>query len=260
MIDRVSSGGPDLFVVCKSCKAEVSPYITECPYCGARLRKSAPKLDRQGRVREPRRARRKGTQRLSLGPLRPGEIPGIRPDRRPYATLALVGTSLVGALLWRTGLLGLHSFVLAGDPHGEWWRVATTPFTYVSTGYAFVALTALAVFGWLLERRHGALVVLALFVLGGMGGAAVAAAVEADPVALGANGAALALLSAWAIPDLRAARRGHEIDGDLLGVAAFAAVLLLLPVAIVEADALAGLTGVLAGLAVGLPLASSRRG
>ena len=40
------ASGPDLFVVCKSCGSEVSPYITECPYCGTRLRKRAPKLER----------------------------------------------------------------------------------------------------------------------------------------------------------------------------------------------------------------------
>ena len=32
------SSGADLFVVCKNCGSEVSPYITECPYCGSRLR------------------------------------------------------------------------------------------------------------------------------------------------------------------------------------------------------------------------------
>ena len=35
---------PDLFVICKSCSAEVSPYVTECPYCGQRVRKRAPKI------------------------------------------------------------------------------------------------------------------------------------------------------------------------------------------------------------------------
>src|ERR1700734_3844353 len=53
----VSTGGPDLFVICKSCGSEVSPYITECPYCGNRLRKRAPKLDRDQQVAE-RKARR----------------------------------------------------------------------------------------------------------------------------------------------------------------------------------------------------------
>ena len=42
----VSTGGPDLFVICKNCGSEVSPYITEFPYCGNRLRKRAPKLVR----------------------------------------------------------------------------------------------------------------------------------------------------------------------------------------------------------------------
>ena len=76
----MSTGGPDLFVICKSCGSEVSPYITECPYCGNRLRKRAPKLDREGRVSEKRRPPTPALPRL-----RRDEIPGIRPDSRPYA-------------------------------------------------------------------------------------------------------------------------------------------------------------------------------
>ena len=84
------ASGPDLFVICKSCGSEVSPYITECPYCGTRLRKRAPKLERGGVPKAPKSARR---VRPRLQPLRPGEIPGIRPDRRPYVTIALVVAS-----------------------------------------------------------------------------------------------------------------------------------------------------------------------
>jgi ribosomal protein L40E len=74
----VSTGGPDLFVICKNCGAEVSPYITECPYCGNRLRKRAPKLDRDQRPTQPKQ-RRQAPPLLSR--LKPGEIPGIRGDR-----------------------------------------------------------------------------------------------------------------------------------------------------------------------------------
>ena len=50
----------ELSVICKNCGSEVSPYVTECPYCGARLRKRAPKLERRGDALEakPRRRRR----------------------------------------------------------------------------------------------------------------------------------------------------------------------------------------------------------
>ncbi|MBA3809220.1 MAG: zinc-ribbon domain-containing protein, partial [Solirubrobacterales bacterium] len=51
------TSGADLFVVCKQCGSEVSPYITECPYCGSRLRRRAPKLPRAGAAsRAPRKA------------------------------------------------------------------------------------------------------------------------------------------------------------------------------------------------------------
>jgi membrane associated rhomboid family serine protease len=249
----VTSGGPDLFVICKHCGSEVSPYITECPYCGSRLRKRAPKLDRDGRLRERSSRRRPPTP--SLGPLRRGEIPGIRVDARPYATIALVVASLVLLVLHTAGLFALSDVMVLGRPGGEWWRVATAPFVYDNSGYAFVALFAIAIFGWLVERRHGPLAVLLLFAAGGMGGMAVTAALASFPFALGGNGAALALLVAWAMPDLLAMRRGRGIDGDLLGAATFGIVLLLLPVAVDTADALAGATGVISGGALGYPLA-----
>ena len=96
---------PDLNVVCKNCGNEVSPYITECPYCGNRLRKRAPKIERDGTVSEPRKARKARKARKPTTPrlprFRANEIPGIRGDftARPYGTLLLVVLSLFGYLL-----------------------------------------------------------------------------------------------------------------------------------------------------------------
>ena len=53
---------PDLFVVCKNCGSEVSPYVTECPYCGQRVRKRAPKIERG--EEEPRRHKARRTRSL----------------------------------------------------------------------------------------------------------------------------------------------------------------------------------------------------
>jgi membrane associated rhomboid family serine protease len=248
----VSAGSPDLFVVCKSCGSEVSPYITECPYCGNRLRKRAPKIDREGRVTEKRLRRR---ARPSLPRLRGDEIPGIRPDRRPYGTLALLVAGFAGCIVWRTSLVNLGQIAIVGKPGDHWWRLLTAPFVYDNTGYAVAALGTIALFGWLLERRHGPLVVIGLFAIGGVGGMAAAAAVSSDPVALGGNGAALALLAAWAVPDLLALNSGEEVEGDLIGTAVIAAVIALMPLAVKEASWVSGAVGALAGLAAGLPLA-----
>jgi membrane associated rhomboid family serine protease len=247
----VSAGGPELFVICKNCGSEVSSYITECPYCGTRLRKRAPKLDREGRVTE-KRTRRSPPPLLTR--LRPDEIPGIRPDTRPYATIALVLGGLVGTLLWRTGLGSANDLEVIGKPGAHWWRLFTAVFTYNNTGYAFVTVAAIALFGYLLERRHGPLAVLGLFLVGGVGGLAATAAAYAFPVALGGNGAALALLCAWVTPDLIALRAGEDVDGDLLGVAAIAAVVALMPLAVAQASWVADGVGVVAGFAIGLPL------
>ncbi len=240
-------------MICKSCGSEVSPYITECPYCGNRLRKRAPKLDRDGRVAEKRRRRRPPTP--SLPRLRSGEIPGIRAESRPYATLGLLGLSLAGCLLWRTSLVGLDQVAVVGKPGTDWWRIVTAAFTYDNTGYAFATLLAITLYGALLERRHGPATVLALFAIGGIGGVAATAAAYQFPVVLGANGGALALLVAWVIPDLLALRAGEEIDGDLLGTAAIGVVVALMPLVVKEASWVSDIVGVLAGVVIGLPLA-----
>ncbi|MGI8428372.1 MAG: rhomboid family intramembrane serine protease [Solirubrobacteraceae bacterium] len=250
------STGPDLFVICKSCGSEVSPYITECPYCGNRLRKRAPKLDRDGRVAQTQRRR---APKPSLSRLRNDEIPGIRPDSRPYATIVLVVLGLVGCLLWRTALGSPDQLAVVGKPGAQWWRLVTATFTYDTTGYAFVALAAIALYGWLLERRHGPVPVIGLYLIGGVGGVATAAAAYRSPFLLGANGAALAMVCAWAIPDLLSVRAREEIDGDLIGTAAIALVVALLPLAVAQASWIADGVGLLAGLAIGVPLARLAR-
>jgi membrane associated rhomboid family serine protease len=253
---------PDLNVVCKNCGNEVSPYITECPYCGTRLRKRAPKIERDGTVSEPRKARKARKARkpaaARLSRFHSGEVHGTCGDitARPYATLLLVVLSLFGYLLLFP--VALADIGVARPINGQWWRVATSPFLYGSIWYELAAVTAIAVYGWLLERRHGPLVVLTLFVLCGMGGIALAVAVDPTPLAIGGNGAALGLLCAWAVPDLIARSRGEEYEGDLLGTAVFAALLLLMPLAVTEASAIVGFAGGAAGMLVGLLLARAR--
>ncbi len=155
--------------------------------------------------------------------------------------------------------LPLHTMVI-GPLNGDWWRIFTYQFVYFEGGgggiYAFVAVLATGLFGWLLERRHGPASVLALFLGAGALGALAADAVYADPFLAGANAGALALVAAWAAPDLRARRRGEFYEGDLLGAGAFAALLLAIPFARPEASWLAGVIGALVGLAAGLGMAS----
>src|SRR3954471_10058617 len=227
------ASGPDLFVVCRSCGREVSPYITECPYCGNRLRKRAPKLERGGTPKQkPLR------KRPSLGRLRPNEIPGIRAERRPYATILLVLASIVVTILFNAGVFFLGDLALGAGVTDEYWRCVTTLFVYSSNLYEIVVLAAVFLFGWLLERRHGPWAPLLVFLVGGAGGMAAAIAAGDADLALGANGAALGLLAAWAVRDLLGRRRGLEDDdADLLGVLAIAVVLLLLPLASTDASA-----------------------
>ena len=247
---------PDLFVVCKNCGSEVSPYVTECPYCGQRVRKRAPKLEREGADDAPRRKQRR---RPKLSRLRPEEIEGIAPDRRPTATFALIVLSLLVTLVLATREVAIFEVggIVAGIDD-EPWRYLTTPFVHDSLAYQFVTLTAVGVFGSMLERRFGWFVVIALFLAAGAAGAAAAVAADLAPpfesgsifLVLGANGSALGLLAAWYVEDRRAGGRG----GDLLGVYVFAALLALLPLALTEASFVAGFTGAAVGALLGLVL------
>ncbi len=251
------SHGADLFVVCKNpeCRSEVSPYITECPYCGTRLRKRAPRLDRGGLVGAPRRRRLTAP---NLTRLRSDEIPGIRGESRPYATLALVVVTCVTWIVLGSGLLTWPDLVVNGSLNGQWWRALTTQFTYLSGVHQFGTLLAIAVFGWLLERRHGPIALVLVFLLGGMGGTMVAALALADPLAVGGTGAALGLLAAWAVPDLLARRTDEHYEADLLGVGAFALALVLMALARAEVSWVATLAGGALGLLCGISLARLR--
>ena len=268
------SSRPDLFVVCKSCGSEVSPYVTECPYCGKRLRKRAPKIERGAdgpQVKERRRGLRGGTRKPKeprppketsprLGKLRAGEIPGIRGDEdaRPYATIALVIAGLVFFVLFQAevlldrdlGLFSIGALQLTKDG----WRLVTSLFLYSSVVAQFVTLLTVGIFGWLVERRHGFLLVPALFLAGGIAGNLAASAVGQDLV-LGGGGGALALLAAWAVPVVQGRRREPEDDeADLLGTAVLALSLVVLGAVVDNGSVVAVVAGGAVGALVGLLL------
>ena len=256
---------PDLFVVCRNCGSEVSPYVTECPYCGQRVRKRAPKLDRSGGEPQPKKKRRR---RPTLPRLRAEEIAGIAPDIRPYATLGLIVLGLLSILVFRADPpsladpavdLGYLIVPSAEEP----WRFFASPFLFQDQiGYAFVTLVAVGIFGTLLERRFGPLPVVAVFVLSGAAGMALVSLVETPPlfteaevfVVFGANGSALGLLCAWLVDDRLAARRHEERDNDLLGVYVVAIALVLLSLAEETANIGVAVGGGLTGALLGLTL------
>ena len=254
---------PDLFVVCKNCGAEVSPYVTECPYCGQRVRKRAPKLERDGEDAAPRARRR----RPRLSRLRADELDGIAAETRPTLTIALIAASLLVTLLLAAGLSINDAGGIFIGAEDEPWRYVTAPFVHDSLGYQFVTLVAVGVFGSMLEQRFGWFAPLVIFLAAGAAGAAAAVAADVSPPfsdlavvpVLGANGAALGLLCAWVVDDRRAKARGDDRENDYVGVQVFAAVLLLLPLAIEEASAVAGVTGAATGLLLGLVLRAFTR-
>jgi membrane associated rhomboid family serine protease len=280
---------PELSVVCKSCGSEVSPYVTECPYCGARLRKRAPKLQRGGEGLEPRPKRRR---RVKFG--RPSF--GALDSSRPYATIAVIAASALVLLVGRATGDNLYELGGIASPFlqhlgigaavgSDWWRYLTAPFAYTDTGYLFVVALGLVIFGPGLERRLGTVATLILLLACGALGMLAANAIDpknglllfgpgaptftSHPLSdsgdsslpgflAGGNGMALGALGAWTALRYSETRRAIDEDFDLIGVTVCACALLLLPLVDAEANIFAGLIGGLVGGAAGFAAAAVR--
>lgn len=248
----------ELSVVCKSCGAEVSPYVTECPYCGARVRKRAPKLERRDGGLEPKLSRRE--RRRERHPRFTVDL-----DQRPVVTIAAVAIPAL-AMLVRIATGGeIEAFGAVGVPFdNEWWRFVTAPFAYLNLGYLFVVALVLVVFGSGLERRLGSFAAAVLFLA--CGSLAVLAAYgiaeqrDAIEVIAGGNGMALGAIAAWWV--IARAEAGQTGDGatiDTIGVLVSAAVVLLLPVVVDLANPWSGPAGGVVGALAGWSAVRLRR-
>ncbi|HEX3240706.1 MAG TPA: rhomboid family intramembrane serine protease [Solirubrobacterales bacterium] len=248
----------ELSVICKNCGSEVSPYVTECPYCGARLRKRAPKLERRDGALEAQRPRR----RRRLLPPRPA----ILAADRPYATLvAILGPAIMLLIQKATGYQVVSLGGLGVPFAEEWWRYLSAPFAYIDVGYLFVVALALAIFSTGVERRLGtaptAILIVACGSLGMLAAVGVANAQDDIVYIAGGNGIGLGMLAAWFVLRRAEAKGAIDQEYDWIGVAVCAAVLLLLPLfsgANVVAGLAGGVVGGLAGLLTALVRPSHR--
>lgn len=249
----------ELSVICKNCGSEVSPYVTECPYCGARLRKRAPKLERRGDGLEAK-PRRGPASRLFRIKLRSRATAGAH---RPYATLAaILGSAILLLVEQATGASLVTLGGLTVPLHGQWWRLFTAPFAYVDVGYLFVVAVGLAIFGVGIERRLGspatAVLLLACGSLGMLAASGIASAQGDIAVIAGGNGMALGAVAAWFAIRRAEAHQAIDQDYDRIGVAVAAAVLLALPIFESTANVFAGLVGGAVGGLAGLAASALR--
>jgi membrane associated rhomboid family serine protease len=250
-----------LSVVCRTCGEEVSPYVTECPYCGTRLRKRAPKLELRGDELTPRETRR---ARRRLARTRRAE----RLAERPYAVIAAILIAAILVLV-RIASPALDTFDLGGlvGPVGsDWWHYLAAPFIYPGLGYLFIGCSAIALFGIPVEQRLGllptAILIIACGALGMLAADGIHSAFAPNDdvlLAAGGNGIALGLLAAWAVMRTFELRADPDEDVEVIGAAIAAAVLILLPLVDDYANVFAGLAGALVGAACGLAAARARR-
>ena len=258
---------PELSVVCRSCGSEVSPYVTECPYCGARLRRRAPKLERgegdELRPQESLRERRKRAvreRRASRGRSRPRLALAAE---RPYATIAAIAAPAILVIVQRAGGYSIfdvgaigHGVFLGHSEFADPWRYLAAPFVYEHLGYLFVVGIALAIFGSGVERRIGTALTVVLYIACGSLGLLAAVGIDnalSDGVLVvaGGNGIALGAIAAWAMLRRAQCLRDPGETFDQIGVVVAACVVLLLPVFEDLASPWAGVVGGAVGLLAG---------
>jgi membrane associated rhomboid family serine protease len=263
--------GPELSVVCRNCGSEVSPYVTECPYCGTRIRKRAPRLEREGdeiRIREGRREkkrRRDAERREEQGAGFGRSFPrGEELATKPIATIALIAIPAIVYILLEASVLDVQDFVILGPVDAEPWRYLTAPFGVTNAGMLFICGVVIAACGPSLERRLGSiatfLLALACGALGMLAAVGIDKAIGDEfAVAAGPNGIALGLLAAYAAI-LEPERRADPDDSyDPIAAGVAAAVLLAMPIVFAFSDPWAGIAGGLVGGLCGYTATIARR-
>ena len=248
--------------------------MTECPYCGTRLRKRAPRIEREGdeiKVREGRRERklRRSAERRQRTEERRAGFERVSARReelatRPVATVVLLAAPAILYILLRASVLPAEDFVIFGPPDSEPWRYLTAPFGIPQAGMLFICGIVIAAVGPALERRLGsvptAILALACGALGMLAAVGMDSAIDDGfPLAAGPSGIALGLLAAYVAIREPERRADPDDSYDPIAAAVAAAVLLAMPIVFSFSDPWAGIAGGIVGGLCGFSATMGRR-
>lgn len=188
---------------------------------------------------------------------------GVRPVLSYAIVAALAAIHLYA--WWRTqdDPLAIYDLGLFWSPavldDGAWWRVVTAVFLHASWMHLAMNALGLLWFGPFVERFLGRLRFAIVYLLGGIGGFAVLAALDAlgwrEPTAaLGASGAVMALIGASTAIFLRGSARSPVAAARLRDMLVFVGLQTVFDILAPRVSMTAHLAGLVIGFALGLAI------
>lgn len=245
---------------CPTCGAPVSPFVTECPFCGTDVRRRARftaarlRLRRRLKGLSPKRLGRQSLAERRESPFPRGRgrsAPRLDPST-PYAVGILLIANLFAYLVFdaRGDLIsdpGALSVPAVKD--GEFWRLITFQFLHTGIFELIFNLFLLVLFAVLVEQRYGHLAAVACYLIAGVAGGLVAVAIDSNIVAAGSTVSTFGLMGTWLVMISRPRALEHHYP---LGAGLIVVGLLLLYGALQDGiDLWSQVGGLAAGLAFG---------
>jgi rhomboid protease GluP len=188
---------------------------------------------------------------------------------RRHATMALIGINVAVAAIVAL-MVGPASdpavVVRAGGAlrgaidNGEWWRLVSTTMVHIGVVHLVLNLLALLAVGRWTETVFGSRAMVAIYAVGGLGGAAASYFFGTAPLSAGASGAVFALLGAFMVELILHRQRYRQVwqsgmmGALLVAVAAQMALGYSLP-----QDVWAHVAGMVAGALTGIALSPHRK-
>lgn len=169
-----------------------------------------------------------------------------------FCTLMFIVTTIAGAMTSNGVLIDFGANNGALVRVGDYYRLVTSIFLHANPIHLIFNMIALYQIGKIIEDNYGGLKFLGIFILSGIGGAALSAFMNPNVISIGASGAIFGLIGAMLGNAIRKNRYSQDLGFDKRAIIIFAVSYLLLGFVIPNIDNWAHIGGFLVGIILGI--------